>query len=128
MRGTESLVHARGSSPPAVSCQRHPPYRAALIRAFFTVALNWACTILKKGPVIYSFTAEAVVSVLLPSRDPALRKTGVHSTGIRDLKPRFSPLQATPSLNPFTTLNPFLGPVLLGFRIGRGSGAPQGLK
>ena len=29
-------------------------------------------------------------------------------------------------LNPFTTGNPFLGTILLGFSIGRGSGAPKG--
>ena len=31
-------------------------------------------------------------------------------------------------VNPFTTENPFLGTKLLGFSIGRGSGAPKGLK
>ena len=31
-------------------------------------------------------------------------------------------------LNPFTTGNPFLATKLLGFSIGRGSGAPKGLR
>ena len=34
---------------------------------------------------------------------------------------------ATGLLNPFTTGNPFLGTKLLGFSIGRGSGALKGL-
>ena len=39
-----------------------------------------------------------------------------------------APWQADPcALNPFTTGNPFLGTQLLGFSIGRGSGALEGL-
>ena len=34
---------------------------------------------------------------------------------------------ASMGVNPFTTGNPFLGTKLLGFSIGRGSGAPKGL-
>ena len=40
----------------------------------------------------------------------------------------FQPFHLSDVIYPFTTGNPFLGTKLLGFSIGRGSGAPKGLK